>query len=409
MSNAGDILKTLAKQGSLETLEKRAKVGNATSSLFIGIPETNSYHEKRIPLTPKSVSVLVARGHRVWIETKAGESAGFLDNDYSEAGAKIVYDKKEIYNADVIIKMSPVNDTEITHFTRGQKILSPLQLPALKGTLLETLLEKQVVGMAFEYIKDEVKNFPIVHALSEVAGRAAVLIAGQLLSNGTDGKGMLLGGITGVKPSNVVILGSGTVGESAARAALGMGANVKIFDNNVYKLRRLQNNLGNRLYTSVINPDTLEEELRSADVVIGAIHSKTGRAPVVVTEHMVQCMPPKSVIIDVSMDQGGVIETSEVTTVEKPTFVKHDVIHYCVPNIPSIYSKTASMAISNILTPMLIDAGEAGGFESYLRIKKGLRKGVYVYKGKLTNEHLSERFHMKFTDLELLMATGFGS
>ena len=408
MGKKSKMLESLSFGEQLQFAEQPAKLHTHEKSLFIGIPKAHSFGEKRIALTPDAVEVLVARNHKVVIESGAGKGAHFSDNLFSEAGAKIVYDVKEVYAADVILKTSPISNEVMDFLGKGKTILSPIHLPALKAANVELLLRKEVVALAFEYIKDEVKDFPIVHALSEIAGRAAILIAADLLNNSGAGKGVLLGGISGVFPTKIVILGAGTVGESAARAALGFGAQVKVFDNNIYKLRRLQNNLGKRIFTSVLNPGILGRELQTADVAIGAIHAKSGRTPVVVSEEEVKKMPENSVIIDVSIDQGGVFETSEVTSLKKPTFVKHGVIHYGVPNIATLYAQTASHAIANILTPLLIEASENGGFDELIRMKKGIRKGVYVYKGKLTNEHISARCHIKYTDLELLMATGFG-
>ena len=409
MSNAGDILKSLAQQGQIETLERPLKVDHDESALHIGIPKVEKKDEYRIPLTPQAVKVLTKRGNVVLLESGAGMGANFTDHDYSEAGAKIVFNKKDVYQSHILVKMSPITEKELDYFHAGQFILSPISLPQLSEPVLLGLMNKKVIALAFEYIKDEVKNFPIVHALSEIAGRASVLIAGNIMNNqSSGGNGLLLGGVTGVKPAKVIILGAGTVGESATRASLGLGAQVKVFDDNIYKLRRIQNNLGNRLYTSILNPETIEEELKSADLVIGAIHSKIARTPILVTEHMVQQMPEGSVIVDVSIDQGGVFETSELTSISQPTFEKHGVVHYCVPNISSMYPGTASRAISNILMPLFNNAHESGGFENYLKLSKGFRKGVYAYKGKLTNLYLSQRFHQKYTDFELLMATGFG-
>ncbi len=391
-----------------DTLEKTLEKPEGTKQLVIGIPKANTYSECRVPLTPESVEVLVARGQQVMLESGAGVKAGYSDQKYSEAGAKIVYNQKDIFDSHIVVKMSPISEEELDWMTPGQIILSPIHLPKMTNKVLMGILNKKIISLAFEYIKDEVKHFPIVHALSEIGGRACILIAGQIMNNQSNGKGLLIGGVSGVQPSKVVILGAGTVGEAAARTALGLGAEVKIFDNNIYKLRRLQNNLGTRLYTSIVNPKLLANELKTADLAIGAIHSKIARTPVIVTEEMVQNMPEKSVIIDVSIDQGGVFETSEVTSLQNPTFEKYGVIHYCVPNISTLYPITASMAISNILYPLLLEAQESGGFEEALRRKKGLRKGVYAYKGKLTNQYLSQRFDYKYTDLELLMATGFG-
>ncbi len=242
--------------------------------------------------------------------------------------------------------------------------------------------------------------------MSEIAGSATILIAAELLSHPNFGKGILLGGIAGIPPARVVILGAGTVAEFAARTAMAFGAEVKVFDNSIYKLKRLQRNTGTRLFTSIISNDALVEALIDADVAVGAIHSKSGRAPMVVSEEMVAQMKAGSVILDVSIDQGGCFETSEVTTHRKPIFKKYGVIHYCVPNIASRVPRTASQAISNVLTPMLLEANQAGGFENLMNAQPHIRNGVYIYKGTLTNVHLSEKFKMKFTDLNLLFASG---
>jgi alanine dehydrogenase len=256
-----------------------------------------------------------------------------------------------------------------------------------------------------EYIMDDSNTFPVVRIMSEMAGLSAMLTAAELLATTSGGKGILLGGISGVPSAKVVILGAGIVAEYATRTALGLGAEVRIFDNNVYKLKRLQNYVGRSLYTSAINPVYLEQELVTADVVIGAIHSKSGRTPVVVSEELVMKMKAGSVIIDVSIDQGGCFATSEVTSLDKPTFVKHDVIHYCVPNISSRVSRTASVAVSNILTPILLNAGSTSSIEQLLFSNHGLRHGVYTYKGCLTNEYLGQRFDIKSTALDLLITS----
>ena len=256
-----------------------------------------------------------------------------------------------------------------------------------------------------EYLQAEDGSYPIVRIMSEIAGYSAILTAGELLANTTGGRGVLLGGIAGVPPAKVVILGAGVVGEFATRTAFSLGASVRIFDDNVYKLMRLQNHLGRQLHTSSLNPVYLSYQLLSADVVIGAIHSGSGRTPLVVTEEMVSRMKPGTVIIDVSIDQGGCFETSEITTHERPTFTKYGVIHYCVPNIASKVSRTASVAISNIITPLLLKAGQASNFEQLFYANRGLRHGVYFYKGIATNQYLSRRYNLKYTSLDLLLTS----
>lgn len=392
-----------AVQFGLTPEESPALIANKQNNLYIGIPKEQSFQEKRIALTPESVLTLVNNGHRVMVESKAGRGSHFTDNDYSEAGAEIVYDTKKIFEANIILKVAPPTPEEIEYMNMGQTLISPIHLPTIKPELIHQLMKKKVTALALEYIKDEVGTFPFVRVLSEIAGSSVLLLAAEYLSNARNGQGILMGGISGVPPAKVVILGAGVVGEFATRAAVGLGATVKVFDNNIYKLMRLQNNLHARVFTSSLFPNILEQELHTADVVIGAIHSESGRSPIIVSEDMVANMKPGSVIIDVSIDQGGIFETSEITTHQNPTFKKYDVIHYCVPNIASRVSRTASYATSNILSNRLVRASELGGFDKFIHYDIPSRHGVYIYKGCLTNKHLSERFNIKYNSIDLLL------
>ncbi len=389
-----------------QTLEKRARIGEKSSNLFIGIPKDSTHLERRIPLTPPGVANFVNNGHRVIIEREAGLEASFSDHDYAEAGAEITDDRKKIYEAQILLKVAPPEPEEIPLLKFNQIVISPLQLPTLDAEVIKGMIKKKVTALAFEYIKDASGSYPVVRSMSEIAGSTSILIASNYLSKQFNGKGILLGGISGVPSAKVVILGAGIVGEFAARAALGLGANVKLFDNNQYKLMRVQNHLGTRLFTSVLNPESLENELASADVAIGAVHSSSGRTPMIVSENMVANMRTGSVIIDVSIDQGGCFETSEVTTHDHPVFRKHDVIHYCVPNIPSRVPNTASASINNILQPILTTISDFGGFENYLREFNHARNGVYLLKGCLTNQHIGERFNLNHTNINLLITSG---
>ena len=394
-------------EGGLQPKAETLQVKKKHNHLFIGIPREIIMQENRVALVPSSVATLVSHGHRVVLETGAGELSNFSDQDYSEAGAEIAYTASQVYKADVILKVAPPILEEIELMHPDQILISPLQLPLINAEYLYRLKAKRVVALAMEYIKDEAGTFPIVRIMSELAGISAMQTAAELLSNTSGGKGVLLGGVSGVPSAKVVILGAGIVAEYASRAALGLGAEVRVFDNNIYKLKRLQNYVGRPVYTSALNPVYLENELVTADVVIGAIHSKTGRTPLVVSEELVAKMKPGSVIVDVSIDQGGCFATSRVTTLDEPTFIEHEVIHYCVPNLASRVSRTASVAVSNILTPMLLHTGNGGGgFEHLFATSHGLRHGIYIYKGCLVNEYLGHRFHMKITDIDLLMASG---
>jgi len=388
-----------------ETLEETLDIKPKGAQLHIGIPREVAFQENRIALTPDAVSVLVSNGHQVTIEHNAGEAAHFADKDYSEAGAKIVYSREEVYKAPILVKSAPVIEEELPFLQYSQLIISPIHLSALKAELLQKMMEKRITAISFENLKDDSGSYPIVRSMSEIAGSSAVLIAAQYLSSSNHGKGVLLGGISGIAPTKVIIIGAGIVGEYAARAAIALGASVKIFDNSIYRLKRLQNNIGQRLWTSVIEPRMLAKQLKTCEVAVGALGSETGRTPLVVTEEMVSSMRTGSVIIDVSIDRGGCFETSEITSHESPIFLKYGVIHYCVPNIPSGFARTASQAISNVLMPLLLEAGEDGGFEHMLWHQIHLRSGIYLFKGALTNFYLSERFGLKYTDLNLLIAS----
>jgi alanine dehydrogenase len=390
---------------SFEPLEETLDIKPLASSLSIAIPKENAFQENRIALSPDAVGVLINNGHAVSVETKAGEGAHFSDKDYAEAGAIIVYDKKEIFRSELIVKSAPVSDEELPLLSVGQTIISPIHLPVMKSHILEKMMEKKVTALSFENLKDESGHNPIVRSMSEIAGSSVMLIAGQYLSSANNGKGMLLGGISGIPPTKVIIIGAGIVGEYAARTALAMGASVKVFDNNIYKLKRLQNNIGVRLWTSVLEPKVLAKQLKTCDVAVGALTSSGGRTPVVVSEEMVSMMRPGSVIVDVSIDRGGCFETSEVTSHEEPVVSKYGVIHYGVPNIPSGFARTASQAISNVLMPLLLTIGDEGGLEKLVWHQLNIRNGIYLFKGSLTNFHLSQRFNLKYTDLNLLIAS----
>ena len=381
-----------------ETLEILKKKGE----LFIGIPKESSYQERRVCLTPDAINALTANGHRVIIESKAGEGAHYSDREFSEAGAEITSDIQKVFSCPIILKVEPPSLKELEMINPQTIIISALQIKTQSKKYFETLAKKRITAMAFEFIKDEMGNYPAVRALSEIAGTASVLIAAELMTNMNNGNGLMFGNITGVPPVNVVILGAGTVGEFAARSAIGLGANVKVFDNSITRLRSLQNNLNRILYTSTLQPKNLLKALKRCDVLIGAVRG-IERAPVVVTETMVENMKRGAVLIDVSIDMGGCIETSEVTTHDNPTFIKHGVTHYCVPNIPSRYARSASVSISNIFTPYLLKIGEDGGLEQSLRFDKGLRNGLYFYHGILTNKAVADWFDLSYRDINLLI------
>lgn len=389
---------------SLITQEKLLEVRRRRHAFFIGLPKEISLQENRISLTPDAVALLVNNGHDVWVETKAGVGSKFSDKQYSEAGAKIVYSPQEVYQADVILKIEPPTLEEIELMHSGQTLISALQLGHARVEAFQALMKKKITALAYEFIEDKVGGMPIIRAMSEIAGSTVMLIAAENLSSANNGKGVILGGITGVPPTKVVIVGAGTVAEYAARGALGMGADVQVFDNHLYKLRRIKHLLGQQIYTSTIDTITLSESLKTADVVIGALRAEKGRPRHVITDEMVSKMKPDSLIIDLSIDQGGCIETSEITDLSRPVFRKHDVIHYCVPNVASRVAHTATNALSNIFTPTILRAAEEGGVEAMIFSHKWFMKGVYTYKGGLTNEYVARKFGLKYKNIELLMA-----
>jgi len=398
-------MSSLAQQGILLPQESVLEVSKMRQDLYIGIPKEITFQEHRIPLVPSAVGLLVSNGHRVLIESGAGVNANFTDSDYSEAGAQIAYSPQDVYNANLILKVAPPSASELDYFKDKQSLISILQIGMQAEGYVQKLSNKKITALAYEYLKDETEVYPVIQAMSEIVGSAAILIASELMSSSSGGKGQLLGGVPGVPPTEVVIIGAGTVSEYAARAAFGLGANVKIFDTSIYKLRRIQRNLGSRVYTSTMNPSILLKALKTCDVAIGAILSKEGRSPVIVSEEMVTEMSFGSVIIDVSIDQGGCFETSEVTNHSDPVFKKYGVTHYCVPNIASRVPRTASYALSNIFTPILLNMGEEGGMDALLWKDAHARTAAYLYRGTVTNKFVADYCKLPFRDLNLLMAT----
>jgi alanine dehydrogenase len=393
----------LAQQALKQPQEMLQESGSKSNQLFIGIPKEVSFQENRIALTPLSVSVLVENGHRVLIESGAGDAANFLDHHYSEQGAEIVNDKASIYKADIIIKIAPPSLEEIELMKNGQVLFSSQQPTFLTLEHLQAMMNKRITALSYEYLRDEGNVLSVVRAMSEIVGATSVLIAAEYLSNVMDGKGLMLGGVTGVPPTEIVILGAGTVGEYAARTAIALGAQVKVFDSSIYRLRRLQNNVGSRIFTSVIQPIVLRKAVIGCDVVIGAVRANNGRCPSLITEETVSKMKPNSVLIDVSIDQGGCFETSEVTNHLEPIFRKYEVIHYCVPNIASRVARTATYALTNIFTPILLDLGDMGSMMNLIWEKPGVRNAVYIFQGQLTNKDIANRFNLTPKDLDLLV------
>jgi alanine dehydrogenase len=387
----------MPKEEQLETAVRHRKIS-------IGIPSDKKNDEKRVALTPESVNLLVESDHEVIVQKGSGAGANYTDKDYSENGAIITDSPARVYSADAVIKVAPFSEQESDYLKGNQVVMSFLNVLKLSEETLGKLLRKKVTAIAFEKIRDKNGVMPVVESMSEISGVASILIASDYLSNNHGGKGVMLGGITGVTPTEVIIIGANTAGEYAARAAIGLGSVVKIFDNSLDRLRRFQNLIGQRLQTSVFHPQVLKKALKSADVLIGAIELEDLRPWYYITEDMVKSMKKGAVIIDLSIDRGGCIETSECRALNDPAYEKHGVIHFSAWNLPSRVARTASIALSNIFSPLLQNMAEVGGIIRLLKNDHHLRNGVYVFNGILTNETLGQKFGVISKDLDLLIS-----
>ncbi len=391
-------------QGHLLPQEEMLEVGRRKKKLSIGIPKESSRFENRVALTPQGVELLVANGHTVLFESGAGDKAHYFDHDFSEGGAQIVKEKSQVLKADIILKVSALTEEEMRQLEANQLIISLLNLYNQTRASIQKMLDRRLNAIAFELLKDDNGCFPVIRSMSEIEGTTSVLIASEYLSKAHNGKGVLLGGVTGISPAELVILGAGTAGEFAAKAAIGLGASVKVFDNSYHRLRELERNVGQRIFTSVLHPQALTKALQSADAVMGSLRYLQAGHSFMVTEEQVAQMKKGSIIVDLSMDQGGCFESSKCTDMDNPVYTKHGVVHYCVPNIASRVSRTASIALSNIFAPIILRLGEAGGVHHLIKEDIGLSHGMYLYKGILTNSYIGRRFNMPYKDIGLLMA-----
>jgi alanine dehydrogenase len=387
----------MPKEEQLETAVKNRRIS-------IGIPSDNKDDEKRVALTPEAVNLLVENDNEVIVQKGAGVGANYTDKDYSENGAIISDSPARIYSSDVVIKVAPFTDKETDYLKGNQVVMSYLNVLKLSEETLGKLIRKKVTAIAFEKIRDSNGVMPVIESMSEICGITSVLVASEYLSNMHGGKGVMLGGITGVTPTEVLIIGANTAGEYAARAAIGLGSTVKIFDNSLHRLRRFQNLLGQRLQTSVFHPQVLAKALKSADVLIGAIELEDLKPWYYITEDMIRSMKKGAVVIDLSIDRGGCIETSECRALHDPVYEKFGVIHFSVWNLPSRVARTASIAFSNIFTPLLQSMADSGGITQLLKNDQGVRNGAYLYNGMLTNETLGQKFGIISKDLDLLIS-----
>lgn len=384
--------------------EELLETGLKKKKVSIGIPCESEENEKRVAITPEAANILVEAGNTVIVQEGSGLGANFSDRDYSENGAQIVKTTDEVFNCDLVIKVAPFSKDEAEKLQDRRTVLSFLKVLKQNKATLTAMMKKNITAIAFESIRDSSNELPVVESMSEISGITAILIASEYLSNQHGGKGVMLGGISGVTPAEVVIIGAGTAGEYAARAALGLGAEVMVFDNSVQRLRRFQSTLGQRLNTSVYHPQVLDKALKSADVLVGAIQIEDLRPWYHITEDMVKKMKKRSFLIDLSIDRGGCIETIECRDLKDPVYEKHGVTHYSAWNLPSRVARTASIALSNVFTPLIQEMADRGGLDHMLKTNRGLSNGVYVYKGILTNETLGQKFNLLSKDINLLLA-----
>ncbi|WP_372773749.1 alanine dehydrogenase [Mangrovibacterium sp.] len=383
--------------------EEMLEIRRKGKKITIGIPSDFARVESRIPLTPEAVELLVSYGHEICIEKGAGKASSYSDEEYRNSGAIVQEKRADVFQCDIILRVSPFNDDDIDLLRGNQTLISNMQLNTHCAESVQKLMRKKVTAIAYEYLEDEENYLPVVHLMSQLSGSASIMVASEYLSNSRNGKGVLLGGVTGISPTELVILGATTAGEFAARAAIGLGASVKVFDNNILKLRKLEETLGHQVFTSVLYPNVLKKALKSADVVLGAM--SVNKAPTFrVSKEMVSRMKKGSVIIDLNVSQGGCFETSRCTDLKNPTYTEYDVVHFCAPNISSLVARTASIALSNVLSPIIISVGEIGGIQNYIKSTKGFRKGIYIYNGILTNDDLGETLNLPSKDIDLLLA-----
>ena len=386
------------------TQEERLAVETKGAKLVIGVPKEHDMDEHRILLNPAAVGVLVQNGHNILVETGAGLLAGWDDREYADAGAEIASSAAEVFQCDIVAKVAPPSAEEIGMMKGNQTLISALQLRTRDKAFFKALADKKITGIALEEVRDAQDQSALRIAMSEIAGQQAARLGANLLADGLTGKrkGKLMGGVPGVAPASVVIIGAGVAALAAARVAYGMGASVVMLDQNISKLRFATEQLGQAITTELIQDVALKNRLASADVVIGALAPVEGRTPMVVTEEMVEGMPVGSVIIDISIDSGGCFETSEITSHHAPTLVKHDVLHYCVPNMNSAVGNTSSIAMSNIVGPLLQQLSDNGGVQDSLHYDLNIRAGLYLYRGLLTKRHLGEHFDLPYSSDALL-------
>ncbi|MGA7303259.1 MAG: alanine dehydrogenase [Rhodothermales bacterium] len=396
-----------SSQSAVVPLEKPLRPERNGRRQSVGVPREVVNEERRVALSPSGVGALVASGHDVFVQMGAGKQAHFSDRLYTSEGAEIVDSAADIYErCDLIVKVAPPSGEELDLLREKQILISALHLGNATKDFFRRLMELSVTGIGFEFIKTHDGTYPIVRMMHEIMGSMSIQIAARYLESPEGGAGLVLGGISGVPPAHVLILGAGVVGEWAARTALGFGARVTVLDSDLASLRALEHYLDRRITTAMANETYIRHYVESADVIVGAMVHGGSRSPVLVTEDMVASMRPGSVVVDAVIDQGGCIETSRPTSHSQPVFTEHGVIHYCVPNMPSNAARTATDALTNVLVPFLLEIGAAETVNEALWRNEGLRNGTYVYRKHLTKKSLASLFGMPHRDVELLIASG---
>ncbi len=369
--------------------------------MIIGFPKEIKATEGRFSITPEGVSLLINNGHQVLIEKSAGDSVGFSDSEYEKAGAKIIDTPEELFSeAKMIVKILPLMPSEIKYLKKEQIVFSFMHLASDK-TLTESLIQKKITAIGYEQIKTEDGRYSVLFPISEIAGKMSVQIAANLLADKDNGSGILLGGIVGVPAAKVLIIGAGTVGINAAKIATGMGAEVRVADIDIDKLRNADKLLGSQIKTYISTQSILKDLIKDSDVVIGAVHYHKYRY--IVSEEMVKSMKKGSVIVDVSIDEGGIVETEDrITTLDNPTYIKYGVIHYCVPNIASSVARTATLALTNETLKYILAIANNDVINA-IKKDSSLFKGVNIFNGHLTNKHIARIHNLEHDELSSLI------
>lgn len=389
-------------ENELATLPQMQSTATSRKQYVIGVPHESAECETRVGLTPQAVSILTEGGHRVLVAQGAGVNAGFSDLDYSEAGAEVV-DAGRALQADIIFKVQALNADEIALLKPKAVVFSALTLKYHDSNYFRALQDSKITAVGYEFMADRYGHHNFLRAMNGISGNVSYMVASEYLSNRLYGNGSMLGSVAGIPPTEVVILGAGRSAETATKMFVAAGADVKIFDNSISRLNEISQRLQTPVYTSVIYPELLKKTIAEADVLIAAFHSNEPDSQYIVTEEMVSSMKHGSIIIDIGIDLCNTVETSRATTINNPVFVKHGVLHYCVPNMPACVPKTASMAISNLLVPILIRIAEGADTKALMAENEELQQGVYCYSGILTSQTVASYVGLVAKDLQILL------